>query len=317
MNLREQLQPIARGRAASWLAGVCGALVCLWVALVASAAEAQPGKRVLMVFIDDRQVPANQMMEQAIRSKLQASGASETEFYSEYLDASRFADSSHHALFRDFLLEKYRGRRPDIILPFVSQAFDVPGFPPGELIPGVPMVFMAVNTTPVPVGGLGTNITGIVARPDFQGTLEVMFRLQPDTRRVVVIGGVAYADRFAETLAEKAIQGFAGRAEFEFWTNRPIADLRSAVAALPAHTVVLYTMIFRDASGRALFPAQAVELLAKTANVPIYVWLNSNVGSGAVGGAVVRYDELAARAAEIAQRILHGARPLPIYRSRW
>ena len=231
-----------------------------------------------MVFPEDRLVPANQMMEQAIRSKLQASGVGDIEFYGEYLDANRFADSTHYALFREFLLEKYRARRPDVILPFLNWRFELPGFRLGEVIPGVPIVFMAVNPTPVPVGGLGTNVTGIVARPDFQGALEVMFRLQPDTRRVVVIGGAAYADRVLVPLVEKAMQGFAGRAEFEFWTNRPIADLRSAVATLPARTVVLYTIIFRDVSGRALFPAQAVELLAKTANVPIYVWADSRAG---------------------------------------
>jgi len=291
----------ARTRGREWCLG-------LLLALAAFGASAASPKRVLMVFREDSQVPATRMLEQAMRGKLQDPGADGIEIYTEYLDASRFADQTHYRLFREYLREKYSGRRPDVILTVLTPAFDVAGARPGELMPGVPAVFIAVNDRDLPGQSLGTRVTGIVARPDFAGTLEVIFRLQPDTRRIVVIGGMWAADGSGPTpQAERATRAFGDRAEFEFWTNRTVADLRSAVAALPAHSVVLYWGIFRDAADRAFFPAQALELLLENARVPAYVLLDSQMGSGAVGGSVVSYDRLGAWAGETARRILDGA----------
>jgi len=70
---------------------------------------------------------------------------------------------------------------------------------------------------------------------------------------------------------------------------------------------VLYAWMFRDVSGRTFYPVQALELLLEKASAPVYVFVDAQLGSGAVGGAVVRYDELGARAAEVARRILQGA----------
>lgn len=279
----------------------------LLLVLITFCTSAASPKRVLMVFREDSQVPATRMMEQAIREKLRDPGPDGVEFYTEYLDTSRFADETHYRLFREYLREKYSGRRPDVILTVLTPAYDVAGAGPAELIPGVPVVFVAVNDRDLPGQPLGTQVTGLVARPDYQGTLEVIFRLQPDTRRIVVIGGMWAAEGSRPTLqAERAIRAFADRAEFEFWTNRPLADLQSAVAALPAHSVVLYMGIFRDAADRAFFPAQALALLLENARVPAYVLLDSQMGSGAVGGSVVSYDRLGAWAGETARRILKG-----------
>ena len=287
------------------LSGVCVGLVLL--ALATLCASAASPKRVLMVFREDSHVPATVMIEQAVRDKLQDPGADGIEIYTEYLDTTRFAGETHYRLFGEYLREKYNGRRPDVILTVLTPAFDLAGVPPGELIPGVPVVFIAVNATDLPGRSLGTNVTGIVARPDIPGTLDAIFRLQPNTRRIVVIGGAASMDRMVTAQAEEASRAFAGRAEFDFWTNRPLTDLRLAVAKLPAGTVVLYTSIFRDVSGRAVFPAQAVALLAETASVPVYVWTDSTLGSGAIGGSVVRYGALGAWAGEAVLRVLSGA----------
>ena len=87
-------------------------------------------------------------------------------------------------MLRDYLREKYRARRPDLILAFVSWSFKVAWGPPEELIPGVPVVFMAVNPTPVPVGGLGTNITGIVMELKEQALATTLARKLGDTAHV-------------------------------------------------------------------------------------------------------------------------------------
>ncbi len=292
--------------------------VCLGTLLLTLTlfdASAADRKRVLMVFREASDVPANRMLEQALRDKLQTPGASDVEIYTEYLDANRFADQSHYRLFREYLREKYAARPPDVVLMVLTPDFDLAGARPAALLPGVPVVFVAVNSADLPGQSLGTNVTGIVARPDVRGTLDVMFRTRPETRRVVVIGGVGSMDRMALASARKASQAFVGRAQFEFWTNQPVSTLRQAVAALPAGCAVLYTSIFRDAANQSFFPAEALKLILEHASVPAYVYADSQIGSGGVGGSVVRYEDLGAWAGDTARRILHGG-PVPPIRVR-
>ena len=287
-----------------WGGAFVGALLLTLATLGASAAIP---KRVLMVFREASNVPATRMIEQAVRDKLQTPEAGGIEIYTEYLDANRFAGETHYELFREYLREKYNNRRPDVIVMVLTPAFDLAGVPPGELIPGVPAVFIAVNAAPLPDQPMGTNVTGIVARPDVRGTVDLIFRLQPDTRRIVVVGGIAAIDRMVVAQAAEASRAYRARAEFEFWTNRPMTELQPAAAKLSAGTVVLFASIFQDVSGRAMFPAEAGGLLAEAASVPVYVWADSVIGSGAIGGSVVRYDALGAWAGETALRVLNGA----------
>jgi PAS domain S-box-containing protein len=267
----------------------------LLVTLATLSASAASPKRVLMVFREPSYVAGDVMIEQAARDKLQDPGGGGIEIYTEHLYASGT---------RDYLREKYRDRRPDIIL---TTAMVVSELTSGDLIPGVPVVFMWVNPDPFPARSMGTNITGIVAVVDFHGTLDLIFRLQPETRRIVVIGGVGISDRKRLAQVEHASQAFSNRATFEFWTNQPMSELQTSVSRLPAGSVVLYAWMFRDVSGRPFVPVQALELLLEKASVPVYVFVDSQLGSGAVGGAVVPYDELGARAGEVVQRILRGA----------
>jgi PAS domain S-box-containing protein len=268
----------------------------LLLSLTTLGASAASPKRLLMVFREPSHAPGNVMIEQAARDKLRDPGGDGIEFYTEHL---------YPGGTRAYLREKYRDRRPDVIL---TTAMVVSELASRELIPGVPTVFMWVNPDPFPGTPPGTNITGVVAVVDFHRTVDLIFKLQPETRRVVVIGGVAPSDRRRLAQVEQTSQSFSNRAAFEFWTNQPMSELQTAVSRLPAGSVVLYAWMFRDSSGRAFYPAQALDLLLEKASVPVYVCVESQIGSGAVGGAVVRYDELGARAGEVARRILEGAR---------
>jgi len=99
----------------------------------------------------------------------------------------------------------------------------------------------------------------------------------------VVIGGNSDVDRatlgrIAE--ASLALEGI----QFEYWTNRSIADMRRAVRLLPEGTVILLSTVLRDMSGQTIYMAQLAQMLAPSARVPVYVLGGWVLGSGAVAG---------------------------------
>ncbi|HTQ51322.1 MAG TPA: ABC transporter substrate binding protein [Candidatus Acidoferrales bacterium] len=272
-----------------------------------------PIKRVLMIFNEGRDVPGNIVLEQAVRAELQRTCTNRIEFLTEFLDASHFSDKEHFQVFQDYIGKKYARQKLDLIVAFPSRDYRLAGDLPKALFPNVPVVFVAINEMEVPESLHNLGITGIVQRFDIRGTLGLIMRLQPDTRRIVVIGGVADVDR--ATLgqiadASHALEGI----EFDFWTNRPAVELPRALKSLPEGTVVLVSTMINDVNGQTFYMAQLAQVVASSASVPVYVFGAWVLGSGAVGGSVVDSEDLGARTAQLAARVLNGTNPesLPI-----
>jgi len=261
-----------------------------------------------MIFNEGKDVPGNIILEQAVRTEMLKLVTNRIEFSPEYLDASHFSDKEHFRVFQDYLGRKYAAQKLDLIVVFPSRDYRLAGDLPSAMFPGVPVVFVAVNEMEVPEAIQKFGVTGIVQRFDLRGTLGLIMRLQPDTRRIVVIGGTNEVDR--ATLgriieASRALEGV----EFEFWTNRPVGETPRAVKSLPEGTVVLISTVVNDASGQTYYMSQLAQMLAPSSSVPVYVLGGWVIGSGAVGGAVVDSEDLGARTAQLAVRVLNGANP--------
>jgi signal transduction histidine kinase len=263
---------------------------------------------VLMIFNEGKDVPGNIVIEQAVRAEMQRLVTNRIEFSSEYLDASHFSDQKHFRVFQDYLDRKYSGQKLDLILVFPSRDYRLAGDLPNALFPNVPVVFVAVNEMEVPETIARLGVTGIVQRFDLRGTLGLIMRLQPDTRRIVVIGGTNNVDRATMGRIAEASRALEG-VDFEFWTNRPVAETPRAVKSLPEGTVVLIGTVVSDVTGQTYYMSQLAQMLAPSASVPVYVLGGWVIGSGAVGGSVVDSEDLGARTAHLAVRVLSGANP--------
>lgn len=274
----------------------------------AAGQENSRPKRVLMLFSEGKDVPGNIMQEQAVRAEMQKSGTNRIEFSSEYLDASHFSDPEHFRVFQDYVGKKYAGQNLDLIIAFPSRDYTLAGELPDALFPVVPVVFVAVNEQEVPLAISKFGVTGIVQRFDIRGTLGLIMRLQPDTRRVVVIGGTSDADRAAIGRIEETAPSLEG-IKFDYWTNQPVAEMSEGVKSLPEGTVILLSTVQRDVTGQPFFMSQLAQMFAPSASVPVYVLGGWALGSGAVGGAVVDPENLGARAGQLALRVLGGADP--------
>jgi signal transduction histidine kinase len=274
----------------------------------AAGQENSRPKRVLMLFSEGKDVPGNILLEQAVRAEMQKAGTNRIQFSSEYLDASHFSDKEHFRVFQDYVGKKYAGQNLDLIIAFPSRDYALAGDLPDALFPDAPVVFVAVNEQEVPLAISKFGVTGIVQRFDIRGTLGLFMRLQPDTRRVVVIGGISEADRATIGRIEETAPSLEG-IKFDYWTNQPVAEMSEAVKSLPEGTVILLSTVQRDVTGQPFFMSQLAQMFAPSASVPVYVLGEWALGSGAVGGAVVDSEDLGARAGQLALRVLGGANP--------
>ena len=292
-----------------WLNALC-VVVFLMAATGVEGAEAGRAARILMISGENRFLPATMLIERSVQDTLQKLLSGRFEFYAEYLDTSRFPGESHHRLFRLYLREKYAQRPPDLLIVNYSRNFELVETLATELFPDLPLVTVGViGEEEVPRERLGANVTGVVARVDLRGTMDLIMKTQPETRRIVMIGGTSALDRTYVDRAKKAAQSLAGKVEFEFLTNLTFAEVRRTVGSMPPRTAILFASMLRDSAGEALVRGQVAEMIAKSANVPVYNLFDIGIGRGHVGGSVVSLEALGKRAGDLAHSILNGAAP--------
>src|SRR5438132_4414809 len=91
-----------------------------WFNVAGTSAAGQapaPVQRVLVLYSDERLLPANIIVDEAIRAAFAVGTNNRVEFYSEFLDVARFpGEEEQQRRQRDFLRDKYRERPPNLVI---------------------------------------------------------------------------------------------------------------------------------------------------------------------------------------------------------
>ena len=238
----------------------------------------------------------------------------------EFMDGRRFVDDvEYENRLIGLLRHKYEGFKPTVIISSDDYAYNFLLRFGDEVFPGVPVVFCGVNVFfPEALEGK-TNFTGILEGMDIAGNVELIMRLQPGTRRIIML-----ADRttFGLKMTYRARQIEWARREkghavptIEIWDSFTLAELYERMARVGPNTAILMLAIHKDRLGQYFSFARDLERLAEVSPVPIYgMWGALMIGHGVVGGMMNNPYEHGRAAAKIALRIVKGekAKDIPI-----
>jgi len=284
-------------------------LVCLTVLTSGSpavvAAQARQ-KSVLVLYAVPRDAQLAVVGDREMSRLLAAALPEGIDYYSEYMDVARLAQSDYQTSFHEFLELKYEQRRFDAViaigdvpLKFVSRFRD-------DLFAGSPIVFFSTGEahTPLP------NATGIVATPDLSGTLDLASQLQPDLEKVFVVSGAK--DTETERMARAQFAPFEQRLAITYLSGLPARELEARLATLPARSAAYYLVVNRDGDNRNFNPLDYLDRIASLTNAPLYSWVDSAMGRGIVGGRLKDQSKQAQAIAALALRVLQGEPPASI-----
>jgi PAS domain S-box-containing protein len=268
---------------------------------------------VLLLFASPRLTPAQIAIDEAFRSTLTSRLSAPVYFYTEYLDLTLFQGDEPRPELRALLEHKYRGVKLDLVVAMASRALRFAVQNRADLFPGAPIVFASVDRAALGDLALEDDVTGIWLNIDWAGTLDAALRLQPETRRVVLVTGTAATDRVWQAAARRQLGAdrYRGRVEIEYLTDLSVDRVLQRVATLSKGTIVLFGGFSRDATGQNLIGAEVVRRVAASSSVPVYGPGETYVGGGIVGGRVVSFHAQGVSGAELAVRVLAGDRPRP------
>lgn len=225
----------------------------------------------------------------------------------EHMDTKRNLDPVYLDSLPRFMELKYAFLRPDLVIAVDESAFFFILEHGQRIFPDAPVVFCGVNTTPLPP--LPPNMTGVREYADMAATVQLMRRLQPGMRELLVI-----ADRTVTGAA--AVTELLGSVPRDLpvrvLDDLPLAGLVDAVRGLGPETGLLFLLYFKDREGGTYRAGEAIAAVSQASPVPVYGVWNFLMGHGLFGGYLTNGYEQGRVAGEMAGRILAGADPLDL-----
>src|ERR1700756_2972477 len=311
--LSQFLQQSTRNRKACRQALVVWLLfLCCGVIPTTIRAQVDPIRRVLVFYEVGAHYPAIALIDQGISNALRNSPY-QIELYREYLDTALFPDSAIQREFREWYTQKYRDRKPDIIIAVGPSALEFMIAAHEAFFRDVPVVFCTSTEAIAGRARLDSHFTGIWDEPEPAKTLEASLRLRPGTEHVFLVGGTSPFDRSIQTLYRERLQNYGSKLDLEYLTDLAMPQLLDQLRHLPDHSVVLYLGILRDAAGTQFIDAtEAGPMVAQAASAPIFTFADINLGHGEAGGNVINVADEGKTAGATALRILGGEKPQDI-----
>jgi signal transduction histidine kinase/ABC-type uncharacterized transport system substrate-binding protein len=281
----------------------------LWVPLFA-VDHVKPTRRILIFNELGLSSPAIATITQEIRSSLENDPSYNIELYSEYLETVLFPDEASQQELRAWYVHKYRDRKPDVMVAIGPAPIDFLATYHDKFFPDVPVIFCGSSQEQAHNPKLDSHFTGAWLKFEPAKTLDIALRLLPATRRVVVVGGMGPFDRGVEALTRGALHSYKSKLEISYLTQLEMPSLLDHVRRLPKDSIVFYTSISADPSGRHFINVkQSAPAIATEADVPLFSMADVYLGTGIVGGYVASYSGQGQQTAQMIERILAGEKP--------
>lgn len=262
--------------------------------------------RVLVLYSDNRLLPANVFFDGSLREMLASRPGQPIECFSEFLDEVRFP-ARHDERMRDLLGAKYRDPPPDVIVAFAPPSLDFCLRHGRQLFPAVPIVFAAIGSTRSAGSEVAPRVTGVRPSFDAPATLRLALRLHPRTRQVFVVASSDGADSTASAVGgsgSTVLRESEFRTPFHRLASRPLPALLEALSRLPDNSVVIDLAAGENSPGSTITPHEAAERMARASRAPIYSPRDPLTGYGLVGAVTTPMDEIGRAAAAMVLQVL-------------
>jgi PAS domain S-box-containing protein len=287
------------------------ALLVLWLLLLASTLHAENqdynrDRHILLLNSYHKGYPWTDEITRGVEETLMKERVN---LHIEYMDTKRQFDTAYQSLISDLLRLKHRNHHYDVIIASDNNAFEFLKERGTTIFGTTPVVFSGVNyLKKSDIKGL-SGFTGVNEQADLEANLTLIQRLHPDRHRVMVVTDNTTTGKRIQEEVKRLRPGVAREGiRIDLIYDITIAGLIKTMRPLDRHTVVLFTVFFRDRNGKFLEFDRGAQLVCENSTVPVYGAWNFNLGHGIVGGHLIDGFEQGNAAADRALAILSGTK---------
>jgi signal transduction histidine kinase len=289
-----------------WAAALVLALVALYAPLGAVATEA---KRVLLLHSFGREFAPYEPIVAAFRTELAKASSERLAVYDASLDAGQTSGSEEPEAYLELLRHRFGGSPPDVVITVGPPAAAFYPQNRDKVFPRTPLVIAALDERFIPRSALRDGDAVVANHQNVPGLVANILQILPDTQTIAVVLGDTPLERYWAGDARREFARVAPRVRFEWLNDLSLEQMRARVAALPAHSAVLYAFVMIDAAGVPYERGAALKSLLEVSAAPVFSIAESEVGRGVVGGPYESQHREGVLIAEAALRALRGQNP--------
>jgi two-component system, LuxR family, sensor kinase FixL len=286
-----------------------GALTLLIAATSLPASGAGQSQTVLVVYSNERSLPANRQIDEKLRESLAANTNLELNYQTEFLDYPRYADDSDEAydiLVSNFLRAKYADESIDVVVAAGPAAFRFLRRHQNDLFVNTSILAIAISTASYEDQPLPSRFLSIPISIEPKPTLEMALRLQPGACEIVVVTGASNFDLNWEKRLRSVFNDWQTHPPVRFLSGLPLTDDLNEVSRLPTCSIVYSPGLQRDGAGKSYSNRDSVSSIAQASSAPVYSSYGTMINFGIVGGYLFEMADVGQQAGEVVRRVLAG-----------
>ena len=238
----------------------------------------------------------------------------QVDLHVEALDLMRLKNSENDKKFAHIYRTKYENVKMDVVVAGPTSGFGIPAQSSQGPVSRSSNCVRDRSERHTGSDPEISRVTGVVEPLHFERTLDLALALQPETKKVVLIAGSSPRDKWLGWIPREQIKPYENRVQVEYWEGPTPEEANERLNRLSADTIVCYVVEYSDHLGRSYSGLQYLERIAPHSPVPIYGFVSSYVGHGAIGGHVYDPQDEAKKIATQVKSILAGKNPddLPV-----
>ena len=235
----------------------------------------------------------------------------------EYMDFEQNPRGEHLTELKELLRKQYRDKKFSVVITLSEPALRFAIHNHVDMFGNAPIVFLGVRNFKRELLAGDTRVTGIIDTADPAGTLEVMLRLHPHTREILILHDYTHAGLGMRKEYEEVLPLFTNKVKFCFTDNVPLEKIYQQLERLPKDTLVLQLSYSADSSGKSFDQGELTRSFSRHSTVPIYDRSETRLGYGIIGGKLLNPHLHAQEAMKLIKRILQGedVRKIPVVRA--
>jgi PAS domain S-box-containing protein len=243
-----------------------------------------------------------------VRSQVQAS----VNFQVEPLESQRLDDPAYEQTLSKALAYYYAGKKMDVIVVYSFPALRFALVHRKDIFPGVPIIFSDVYLGRIESQKFPPEVTGVTLTGDVRGSVELAFRLHPETKNVALVSGATQFEQYWLKVFHEEFP-FRDKANLIDLVGLPPDQLMTQVLQLPPRTLVFIQMLPQASVQPAIDVFDAMAMISQ--RFPLYcIYADYCVGRGGVGGSFPDYTAINAKTANLVARVVSGekAEKIPV-----
>ena len=263
-------------------------------------------KRVVILYTHRQMSPINKQWHSGIVDGIKQVYNGPMDIETEYMDVVLQDDKEYVNEWSEVVRLKYSKYPPDVVIPVFFPAYAFAVMNREMFFPGCPMVFCAVPQSFAESQKSKRNITGVGGQFDNRPSMEVIKKVLPGTKKLLILSGKSRLDIWLSEIAMR--QSKIAFPEIEF---KALAGLTPAEAALEfvqagPDTAGLLLSFELDNYGNRMNTTEYLHELNKVSTVPIFGCYDTILGHGILGGALISPTDFGNATGKIAGRVLNG-----------